>query len=316
MKIYYSIIIFLASFYSKAQGTQLLRQPTASETEIVFVYANDLWKTSINGGNAIRLTSNEGYESSPHFSKDGKTIAFTAEYDGNTDVYIIPSEGGEPKRLTYHPDGGFVQGCGSDGEVLFRSGREAQPTLTNKLYKVSVNGSFPVAIDIPRAAYGEISDDGKGINAEIHEIMGSVEIAPGIGLADAIFDIVSSGGTLVSNGLKEVEVVTPSEAVMITNKKLTAEKQEIIDRLNFRIDAVQRSAGKKYISLNAPNDKLEAITALLPGVNSPSIMPLLKEGWSSLHSVIDEKTFWEEIDQLKKLGAEGILVTNIEKMIL
>lgn len=163
MKIYYSIIIFLASFYSKAQGTQLLRQPTASETEIVFVYANDLWKTSINGGNAIRLTSNEGYESSPHFSKDGKTIAFTAEYDGNTDVYIIPSEGGEPKRLTYHPDGDFVQGWTPDGEVLFRSGREAQPTLTNKLYKVSVNGSFPVAIDIPRAAYGEISDDGKYI---------------------------------------------------------------------------------------------------------------------------------------------------------
>lgn len=163
MKIYYSIIIFLASFYSKAQGTQLLRQPTASETEIVFVYANDLWKTSINGGNAIRLTSNEGYESSPHFSKDGKTIAFTAEYDGNTDVYIIPSEGGEPKRLTYHPDGDFVQGWTPDGEVLFRSGREAQPTLTNKLYKVSVNGNFPVAIDIPRAAYGEISEDGKYI---------------------------------------------------------------------------------------------------------------------------------------------------------
>tara|TARA_R110002012_G_scaffold263456_1_gene446344 strand:+ start:187754 stop:191017 length:3264 start_codon:yes stop_codon:yes gene_type:complete len=163
MKTYYFFAILLASFYSQAQGTQLLRQPTASETEIVFVYANDLWKTSINGGQAIRLTSNEGYESSPHFSKDGKTIAFTAEYDGNVDVYTIPSEGGEPKRLTYHPDGDFVQGWTPDGEVLFRSGRDAQPTLTNKLYKVSVNGSFPVAIDIPRAAYGEISDDGKYI---------------------------------------------------------------------------------------------------------------------------------------------------------
>ncbi|WP_047418225.1 S41 family peptidase [Cellulophaga sp. Hel_I_12] len=160
MKTIYSIVILLASFYSQAQGTQLLRQPTASETEIVFVYANDLWKTSINGGQAIRLTSNEGYESSPHFSKDGKTIAFTAEYDGNVDVYTIPSEGGEPKRLTYHPDGDYVQGWTPDGEVLFRSGRDGQPTLTNKLYKVSVAGSFPVAIDIPRAAYGEISDDG------------------------------------------------------------------------------------------------------------------------------------------------------------
>lgn len=163
MKIFHSIAILLASFYTQAQGTQLLRQPTISETEVVFVYANDLWKTSINGGQAIRLTSNEGYESSPHFSNDGKTIAFTAEYDGNTDVYTIPSVGGEPKRLTYHPDGDFVQGWTPDGQVLFRSGREGQPTLTNKLYKVAVNGSFPVAIDIPRAAYGEISDDGKYI---------------------------------------------------------------------------------------------------------------------------------------------------------
>lgn len=153
------------------------------------------------------------------------------------------------------------------------------------------------------------------IDADIHEIMGSVEIAPGIGLADSIFDIVSSGGTLVSNGLKEVEVVVNSEAVMIANKSLSAEKLDIIEKLIFRIDAVQRAAGKKYISLNAPNDKIDAICKLLPGVNSPSVMPLAQEGWSSLHSVIDEKTFWEEIDALKKCGAEGILVTNIEKMI-
>lgn len=163
MKTIYSILLLLATFYAQAQGTQLLRQPTVSETEIVFVYADDLWKTSINGGEAIRLTSNEGYEFNPHFSNDGKTIAFTAEYDGNTDVFIIPSEGGEPKRLTYHPDGDFVQGWTPDGQVLFRSSRESKPTLTNKLYKVSMDGSFPEAIDIPRAAYGEISEDGTHI---------------------------------------------------------------------------------------------------------------------------------------------------------
>lgn len=158
--------------------------------------------------------------------------------------------------------------------------------------------------------------DEKGIDAEIHEIMGSVEIAPGIGLADAIFDIVSSGGTLVSNGLKEVETVVTSEAVMIGNKKLTPEKLEIVEKLNFRIDSVQRASGKKYIVLNAPTDKIPAISELLPGVNSPSIMPLALEGWSSISSVIEEKTFWDEIDELKKLGAEGILVMPIEKMIL
>ena len=146
-----------------AQGTQLLRQPTVSSSEIVFVYANDLWKTSIKGGNAIRLTSNEGYESSPHFSKDGKQIAFTAEYDGNTDVYVIPSEGGEPKRLTWHPGGDFVQGWTPDGKVLFRSGREARPTQTAKFFTVSPKGGLPVALDIPRAAFGEISPDGKHI---------------------------------------------------------------------------------------------------------------------------------------------------------
>ena len=156
----------------------------------------------------------------------------------------------------------------------------------------------------------------EGINAEIHEIMGSVEIAPGIGLADAIFDIVSSGGTLVSNGLKEVEVVTPSEAIVIANKNLSDEKQSIIDELIFRIESVQRSYGKKYILLNAPNDKIDAISSLLPGIKSPTVMPLAEEGWSSMHSVIEEKEFWEIIGKMKALGAEGILVIPIEKMIL
>jgi ATP phosphoribosyltransferase len=156
----------------------------------------------------------------------------------------------------------------------------------------------------------------KGIKAHCHVITGSVEIAPGIGLSDAIFDIVSSGSTLVSNHLKEVEVVMKSEAVLIGNSELSDEKREILNELMFRIDAVQAAEGKKYILLNAPNDKIDDIIALLPGMKSPTIMPLAKEGWSSMHSVIDEKRFWEIIGKLKAIGAEGILVIPIEKMIL
>ncbi len=148
---------------SYAQGTQLLREPSISGNEIVFVYANDLWKTTIAGGEAIRLTSNEGYESNPHFSHDGKHIAFTAEYGGNSDVYVIPSEGGEPQRLTWHPGGDFVQGWTPEGKVLFRSNRESKPTQTNKFYTIPLTGGLPVPLDIPRAAYGEISPDGKQI---------------------------------------------------------------------------------------------------------------------------------------------------------
>ena len=153
------------------------------------------------------------------------------------------------------------------------------------------------------------------INADIHVITGSVEIAPGIGLADAIFDIVSSGSTLVSNRLKEVEVVMKSEAVLIANPNLSPKKQEILDELIFRIESVQRAEGKKYILLNVPNEKVEEITALLPGMKAPTLVPLAKEGWSSMHSVIEEDDFWEVIGKLKKAGAEGILVIPIEKMI-
>jgi len=156
----------------------------------------------------------------------------------------------------------------------------------------------------------------KKINVSIHVITGSVEIAPGIGLSDAIFDIVSSGGTLVSNGLKEVEVVTPSEAVLIASPNLSPAKQAIVDELIFRIESVELSKGKKYIMLNAPNDKLPQIFEMLPGIKSPTVMPLAESGWSSVHSVIEEKFFWENISKLKALGAEGILVLPIEKMIL
>tara|TARA_R110001592_G_scaffold40763_3_gene133666 strand:- start:1558 stop:2418 length:861 start_codon:yes stop_codon:yes gene_type:complete len=154
------------------------------------------------------------------------------------------------------------------------------------------------------------------INADIHEISGSVEIAPSIGLAYGICDIVSSGSTLMSNGLKEVEVIFKSEAVMLANRSLSAEKKEILDRLIFRIDAVQTAKNNKYILLNAPNDALENIINILPGMKSPTVLPLATEGWSSVHSVIQEDDFWEIIEGLRNAGAQGILVVPIEKMIL
>ena len=154
------------------------------------------------------------------------------------------------------------------------------------------------------------------IEAGIHEISGSVEIAPGIGLADAICDIVSTGSTLLSNGLKEVEVVLQSEAVIIASPELDAQKQKILDKLLFRIEAVKKAKNNKYILLNCPNVSIDKITSVIPGMKSPTIIPLKREGWSSLHSVVDENDFWEKIDQLKAFGAEGILVVPIEKMIV
>jgi ATP phosphoribosyltransferase len=154
------------------------------------------------------------------------------------------------------------------------------------------------------------------IDAEIHEISGSVEIAPGIGLADAICDLVSSGSTLFMNGLKEVETVLDSEAVLVSNKNLNAKQLEIIDRLLFRIRAVRKAKQNKYILLNAPNDKLDKIVKLIPGIKSPTILPLADEGWSSVHSVLEEDEFWEIIEKLKAAGAQGILVVPIEKMIV
>lgn len=158
--------------------------------------------------------------------------------------------------------------------------------------------------------------DKQGINADIHVINGSVEIAPGIGLSDAIFDIVSSGSTLISNNLKEVEIVMKSEALLIGNPNLTPEKKEIQEELLFRIEAVKAAEDKKYVLMNAPTDKVKDIIEVLPGVKSPTIMPLATEGWSSVHTVIDQKCFWEIIGKLKALGAQGILVLPIEKMIL
>ena len=155
-----------------------------------------------------------------------------------------------------------------------------------------------------------------GINADIHVITGSVEISPGIGLADGIFDIVSSGSTLISNNLAEVEVVMKSEALLIGNWNMDEQKHQILNEMLFRFEAVRSAQDKKYVMMNAPKDKIDAITEVLPGIKSPTIIPLADENWCSIHTVLDEKRFWEVIGKLKELGAQGILVTPIEKMIL
>ena len=168
--------------------------------------------------------------------------------------------------------------------------------------------SYPVIVD---AFLKE-----KGVSAEIHEISGSVEIAPGIGLADAICDLVSSGSTLFMNGLKEAETILQSQAVLIRNNELEAEKTQLLDRLLFRIQSVKKAKNNKYILLNAPNEKLSEIIALLPGMKSPTVLPLADPGWSSVHSVLNENEFWDIIEQLKAAGAQGILVVPIEEMIV
>ncbi len=170
-----------------------------------------------------------------------------------------------------------------------------------------------IATSYPRLLGNYLRD--KGVSAEIHEISGSVEIAPGIGLAEAICDIVSSGSTLLSNGLKEVETIFRSEAILVSRPALAENKQQLVDKLLFRIKSVQAAKNNKYIVLNAPNASLETITALLPGMKSPTVTPLATEGWSSVHSVLNENDFWENIEAIRAAGAEGILVIPIEKMI-
>lgn len=170
-----------------------------------------------------------------------------------------------------------------------------------------------VATSYPRILENFFAE--KGINAEIHTIAGSVEVAPAVGMADAIFDIVSSGGTLVSNGLVEVEKVFFSEAVLIANKELSSEKQAILEQLKFRFTTILESRDMKYVLMNIPVAKVEEASALLPAMRSPTILPLAQEGWCSIHSVISEKSLWSSVEQLKALGAEGILVLSLENMI-
>jgi ATP phosphoribosyltransferase len=223
-----------------------------------------------------------------------------------------------------------VADLGIVGENIF-----VEKQKSNEIVKRLDFAKCRLSIAIPRAEnYGGIQSlDGKniattypnivrgflsknGISAGIHEISGSVEIAPGIGLADAICDIVSTGSTLLSNGLKEVEVVMQSEAVIIATPGLSGEKKEILDKLLFRIEAVKKAKNNKYILMNCPNESIQRITDVIPGMKSPTIIPLARPGWSSLHSVVDENDFWEKIDLLRSFGAEGILVIPIEKMIM
>jgi ATP phosphoribosyltransferase len=212
--------------------------------------------------------------------------------------------------------------------VLVESGRDIREVKPLGFSKCRLSLALPKDVHYENVGYFESKSiatsypvilgnylKNKGLKSDIHVISGSVEIAPGIGLAEGIFDIVSSGSTLMSNGLKEVEVVMKSEATLVANKNLTEEKESILNQLLFRIDAVLEGRNNKYVLLNAPNEKVEAIVKLLPGMRSPTVLPLATAGWSSLHSVINEDDFWGSIEKLRQAGAEGILVVPIEKMI-
>lgn len=171
-----------------------------------------------------------------------------------------------------------------------------------------------VATSYPKILSSYFKD--KGIKAEIHTISGSVEIAPAVGLGDAIFDIVSSGGTLVRNGLKEIETVLTSEAVLIARKNIEEDKKAVLEQIKFRFGAVIDSRDKKYLLMNIPNERLEEAVKILPSMRSPTILPLAQDGWSSLHSVVEKRLLWEKIEKLKAIGAEGILVLSVEKLVL
>lgn len=228
----------------------------------------------------------------------------------------------------YVQDG--VADIGIVGEnVLLESGAEIRTAKKLGFSRCRLSLAIPKSDEYPGASYFEgkkiatsyphllqIYLDNQGVQAEIHTISGSVEIAPGIGLADGICDLVSTGSTLFSNGLKEVEIILRSEAVLVASPGLSGEKSAILEQLLFRIEAVRKAKANKYIVLNSPNHAIETVSAILPGMKSPTVVPLAREGWSALHSVMSEEKFWEVIDQLKLAGAEGILVMPIEKMIL
>ncbi|RYM35832.1 ATP phosphoribosyltransferase [Brumimicrobium glaciale] len=224
--------------------------------------------------------------------------------DGTVDIAIV----GENLLIEQQKQVEIVEKLGfSKCRVSLAVPKDVEDESINYLNNKKIATSYPVTL--------KAFLDQNNIQAEIHTISGSVEIAPNIGLADGICDIVSSGNTLFRNGLKETQVILQSEAVLVKSKKLNAEQEEILDKLLFRIKAVQKAKNSKYILLNVPNDKIEAVTKILPVLKSPTILPLAQEGWSSLHSVIAEGEFWDVIDSLKTAGAEDILIVPIDKMV-
>lgn len=225
--------------------------------------------------------------------------------DGVIDIAIL----GENTLIEKGPDLQIVERLGfSKCKVSIAVPKEAVYNSIKDLNGKKIATSYPNTVN----QYLE----SKGIKAELHIINGSVEIAPNIGLADAIVDIVSSGSTLFKNNLKEVEVMLTSESVLTVSPGLSAEKKQILDKLQFRIKSVLKAREYKYVLLNAPNDRINDIINILPGMKSPTVLPLAEEGWSSVHTVINKDTFWDVIDELKANGAEGILVCPIEKMVL
>ena len=257
----------------------------------------------LNNGNKQLKTVAENFPLEVYFLRDDDIPQYV--YDGVADVGIV----GENVLLEKSKDINLVYRLG------FGKCRLSIAVPKSIQYKSSedLNG-LKIATTYSTILQKYLSD--KNIKAEIHEISGSVEIAPGIGLADAICDLVSSGSTLFTNGLKEVEVILKSEAVLTANKNLSAENKAILEKLLMRINAVKTAKNNKYIILNAPNHQLQNIENILPGMKSPTVTPLATEGWSSVQSVVNENDFWEVIEKLKQFEAEGILVIPIEKMIV
>ncbi|MDB5224135.1 MAG: phosphoribosyltransferase [Chitinophagaceae bacterium] len=257
----------------------------------------------LNNGNKQLKTVANNFPVEVYFFRDDDIPQYV--YDGVADIGFV----GENVLLE----------TGKDIELIYRLGfgrcRLSIAVPKSMAYKtVSDLEGLKIATSYSSLLQNFLAQ--KNVNAEIHEISGSVEIAPGIGLADAICDLVSSGSTLFTNGLKEVEVVLRSETVLCANKDLSEENKAILEKLLLRINAVKTAKNNKYILLNAPNHQLENIAAVLPGMKSPTVVPLAEEGWSSVQSVVNENVFWEVIEKLKALGAEGILVVPIEKMII
>jgi ATP phosphoribosyltransferase len=256
----------------------------------------------VNGVNKLKAEANN-FPLEVYFFRDDDIPQYVE--DAVADIGIV----GENvmyesnKKVTFAEDLGFAT-CRLS--IAVRKGEEYKNASYLNGKKIAT--SYPVLL--------QSFLDKNNVKAEIHVISGSVEIAPGIGLADAICDIVSSGSTLFMNGLQEAEMILKSRTVLIKNDKLTAEKENLLKKLLFRIQSVKKAKNNKYILLNAPNDKLNEIISLLPGMKSPTVLPLAEAGWSSVHSVLNENDFWEIIEKLKANGAQGILVVPIEKMIM